>query len=383
MEQVLKDCLVLDLSRLLPGPYCSMMLADFGARVICIEDRRFENESLPEFQGVNRNKEHMALNLKSDKGKAIFYKLAEKADVILEGFRPGTAKKLGVGYEDIFQINPAVVYCSISGYGQNGPLKNQAGHDVNFLGESGVLSLIGEKNRMPQIPGIQIADLTGGMYGVIGILLALHAREKTGKGEYIDISMTDALISLLPYAAGCIRTYGNAPERGNAQLSHRFACYNVYETADGKYITLGALEPRFWENVCEYFGVPEYIPHQFDEEKKEEIIEYFKSRFIQKSKDEWIDEFVVNTSTDFCIGGVNEAEEALTGENAAARKMVITCRDTDGDTFSALGNPVKLENNPPTYRSAPPSFGRDTNKILEELGLTRQEILELKESNIV
>ena len=181
---------VIDLSRLLPGPYCSMILADHGARVIAVENKRFMADGLF-FNTINRNKEHMSLNLKSDAGQQIFSKLIEKADVLMEGFRPGVVDRLGVDYESVRKVNPKIIYCSITGYGQDGPFRDRVGHDVNYLSFSGVLNLIGEPDRPPSIPGIQIADVAaGGMNAAIGILLALFAREKTGRGQYIDISMT-------------------------------------------------------------------------------------------------------------------------------------------------------------------------------------------------
>ena len=191
---------VIDLSRLLPGPYCSMILADHGARVIAVENKRFMADGLF-FNTINRNKEHMTLNLKTDAGQQIFFKLIEKADVLLEGFRPGVVGRLGVDYESVRKVNPNIIYCSITGYGQDGPFRDRVGHDVNYLSFSGVLNLIGEPDRPPSIPGIQIADVAaGGMNAAIGILLALFAREKAGRGQYIDISMTDGMVGFLPLA---------------------------------------------------------------------------------------------------------------------------------------------------------------------------------------
>ena len=191
---------VIDLSRLLPGPYCSMILADHGARVIAIEGRQFVADGLF-FNTINRNKEHMSLNLKTEEGKQIFSRLVEKADVVLEGFRPGVVDRLGVDYGSVRKVNPKIIYCAITGYGQDGPFRDRVGHDVNYLSFAGVLNLMGEADRPPSIPGIQIADIAaGGMNAAIGILLALFAREKTGKGQYIDISMTDGMVGFLPIA---------------------------------------------------------------------------------------------------------------------------------------------------------------------------------------
>jgi len=242
---------VLDLSRLLPGPFCSMILADHGARVIAIEDKRFVSEA-----GANttvyRNKEHMTLNLKTKPGRDIFFSMADKADIILEGFRPGVTKRLGVDYDSIAAVNPGIIYCSISGYGQTGPYRNEAGHDVNYLSVSGVLDLFGEKDRPPSIPGIQIADMAGGgMNAAIGILMALYSREQTGRGQYIDISMTDGSLSLLSLVLSLKQFTGMPVNRADSFLSHRYACYNTYETADNRYslVRLKAGSGKIYVNI--------------------------------------------------------------------------------------------------------------------------------------
>ncbi|MBW1836364.1 MAG: CoA transferase [Deltaproteobacteria bacterium] len=380
MSGALKDILVLDLSRLFPGPYCSMILADHGARVIAIEDRRFEKEYMPILSNINRNKEHMTLNLKNGKGQDIFFSLAKKADVVLEGFRPGVTQRLGVGYEDIRKINPGIIYCSITGYGQTGALRNQVGHDVNYLGHSGVLSLIGPQNGPPYIPGIQVADMVGGLNGAIGIMLALHAREKTGTGQHIDVSMTDAMMAMLPIVAGFHWVFGAPPEKGNALLSHRYACYNIYQTKDAKYITLGALEPRFWEAVCHYFEVPEYIPLQFDEPSKELLIDFFKKVFLKKTRDEWMEIF---SNTDTCIGRVLTVDEALDGDYSRSRNMVVKLEQPGQDPVPVLGIPIKMTANPGSIRSLPPKFGENTRPILEELGFSITEIQHMSDEGVI
>jgi crotonobetainyl-CoA:carnitine CoA-transferase CaiB-like acyl-CoA transferase len=380
MNGALENCLVLDLSRLLPGPYCSMILADHGARVIAIEDRRFEQDALPVLAGINRNKEHMTLNLKSAKGKEIFFRLVRRADVVMEGFRPGVAARLGVDYASLKAVRPDLIYCSITGYGQNGPLKDLAGHDVNFLGYSGALSLMGPKDGPPCIPGLQLGDLSGGLYAAVGVLMALYAREKTGKGQYIDISMTDTLMAMLPFPAGILNAAGRPPGRGDWLLSHRYACYNVYETRDGKYITLGALEPRFWRNLCDHFGVPEYGPLQFDEDRKGEIITYFQDAFRKKTRAEWAETF---KDRDVCLGELLELEEALSSGCAATRHMTETLETADGKTPPMLGTPVKLSETPGSVRTPPPTFGRDTAAILKELGCAPGEIRDMAAEGII
>jgi len=370
MSGALQGIKVIDLSRMLPGPYCSMILADHGARVIAIEDRRYMTDDVF-ISPVNRNKDHMTLNLKTEEGKAIFFRLAEDADVLMEGFRPGVAKRLGVDYESLRKVNKNLIYCSITGYGQDGPYRDMAGHDVNYLSFSGVLDLIGEKGRSPCIPGIQIADLVGGgMNAAIGILLALAARARTGEGQYIDISMADGMLSLLPVPLQIIQKQGQVPSRSDTKLSHRYACYNVYETADGKYLSIGAVENRFWVNLCELFGVPEYGPLQYDEDRREEIVDFLRKTFKNKTLEEWIE---VLGERDVCWGKVQNISEALNDQLFAERGMVDELQDGTGGSSTSLGIPIKLSNTPGSLRTPPVEFGGSTRKILEELGYTKTE----------
>jgi crotonobetainyl-CoA:carnitine CoA-transferase CaiB-like acyl-CoA transferase len=370
---------VLDISRLLPGPYCSMILADHGARVIAIEDRRYAGEFGATFT-VLRNKSHMTLNLKSEAGRGIFYGMAKKADVILEGFRPGVAGRLGVDYEAVSAVNPRIIYCSITGYGQEGPCREVAGHDVNYLSVSGVLDLIGERDRPPSIPGIQIADLTGGMNGVIGILLALYAREKTGRGQYIDISMTDGSLSLMPLVMSFRQITGSPVTRSDSILSHRYACYNTYETADKRYLSIGAVENRFWKNLCNYFGVPEYIPLQYDDSRKQEIIDFYREKIREKSLAYWESAF---SSLDICWGPVRTLDEALEAPLFCEREMVLELKAKDGQSSKVLGIPVKLSNTPGSVRTPPPGFGEDTQDILRELGYSNTQIRRLLDEGVI
>lgn len=380
MKGALQDCLVLDLSRLLPGPYCSMILADHGARVIAIEDRRFENGSLPVIEGINRNKEHMTLNLKSDKGKAIFFDLARRADVILEGFRPGVTARLGVDYASVKAVNPRIVYCSLTGYGQTGPLRDLAGHDINFTGYGGALSLIGPADGPPCIPGVQLGDLSGALYAAIGILMALHARERTGEGQYIDVAMTDSVTALLPYAAGMFWRTGRPPKRGDSDWSHRFAYYNIFETRDGQHLAMAPLEPRFWKTVCEWFGRPDFIPSQHDPSRQAEMIGFFRNAFLEKDLAEWT---AIFTELDVCIGEVSEVDAVLRGENARAREMVVHLEGEDGAAMPFLGTPVKLDRTPGGVRTPPPAFGRDTAAVLRELGYGENDIAALSDEGAV
>ncbi|OEU66594.1 MAG: carnitine dehydratase [Desulfobacterales bacterium PC51MH44] len=362
---------VLDLSRLLPGPFCSMILADHGARVISVEDKRFMADDLF-ITTVNRNKEHMSLDLKTPEGKEIFFRLVSKTDILLEGFRPGVVDRLGIEYDTVRKVNPKIIYCSITGYGQTGPYRNRAGHDVNFLGYSGVLDLMGEPDRPPSIPGVQIADIAGGgMNAVIGVLLALWDRGRSGKGQYIDISMTDGMVSLLPLTLFLQQRTGEVPRRGEALLSHRYACYNTYETADGRYISIGAVENRFWKQLCEHLRVPEYTPLQHDESRRHEIIDFMRKTFKKMTLAEWEAELA---DLDICWGRIQSLEEVLQDPLFREREMVVDIRQKNGEEHLTLGVPVKLSETPGTIRTPPVGFGDSTVSILKELGYTADQI---------
>ena len=371
---------VLDLSRLLPGPYCSMVLADHGARVIAIEDKRFAAEAGGS-AAVYRNKTHMTLNLKSDQGRQIFFHLVKSADVVLEGFRPGVTKRLGVDYDAVSAVNPQIIYCSITGYGQEGPYAGIPGHDVNYLSIAGVLDLIGEKDRPPSIPGFQIADIAGGgMNGVIGILLALYARHSSGKGQYIDISMTDGSLSLLSLAVYLKEMTGLPLNRGDSFLSHRYACYNTYETSDHRYLSIGAVENRFWQQLCNFFEVPEYGPLQYDEQRREEIKGFMRDQFKSKTLAEW--EKMLE-GLEICWAPIRTPDEALTSDLFKAREMVTDLTYPDGKTRKALGVPVKMSQTPGCIKSPPPNFGQDTAAVLKEFGYTDQQIDEFRQQGVL
>jgi crotonobetainyl-CoA:carnitine CoA-transferase CaiB-like acyl-CoA transferase len=380
MGGALEGITVIDLSRMLPGPYCSMILADHGARVIAIEDKKFKADDLF-IAPVNRNKDHMTLNLKSKEGQSIFFQLVREADVLMEGFRPGVTKRLGIDYEIITTVNPQIIYCSITGYGQDGPCRDVAGHDVNYISFAGILDMIGEKDRPPCIPGIQIADLVGGgMNAAIGILLAIVAREKTGKGQYIDISMTDGMVGLLSIPLHILQKNNSVPQRSDTFLSHRYACYNVYETADRRYISIGAVENRFWQNLCGVLGVPEYVPLQYDDNHREEILAFFRKAFKKKTLDQWAKEL---SDKDVCWGRIQNLPEVLNDPLFLARDMVSEVKDNKGKSVTMLGIPVKLSDTPGSIRSSAVGFGGSTGRILAELGYTKQEIKRLTEKGVV
>jgi len=371
---------ILDLSRLLPGPYCSMILADHGARVIAIEDRRFMDDGLF-FSQAYRNKEHMSLNLKTEEGKEIFFRLVNDADVILEGFRPGVVERLGVDYDTVCKVNQKIIYCSISGYGHTGPYRDRAGHDVNYLSISGALDLVGQANHPPSIPGIQIADIAGGgMNAAIGILMALFARERTGKGQYIDISMTDGMVGFMPAAFFLKQITGQFPERGDSMLSHRYACYNTYETADGRYISVGAVENRFWKKLCEFLEVPEYAQLQYDENRRQEIIDFLKATFLKKTFAQWKKDLA---GIDACCEPIQNLSEVLKDPLFREREMIVEVAGKDGKKTLTIGVPVKLSETPGSVSTQPVAFGENTATILKELGYSKKQVKELSDMKAI
>lgn len=370
---------VLDLSRLLPGPYCSMILADHGARVIAIEDKKQYATDGLFLPTVQRNKEHISLDLKTDAGKEIFFRLVQDADVVIEGFRPGVVQRLGVDYQSIRAVKNDIIYCSITGYGQTGAARNRVGHDINYLGDSGVLDLIGHPDQPPVIPGIQIADIAGGLNGAIGILLALHARQHSGRGQQIDISMTDGVLAFLPVAQYAL-TLGESPRRGDNMLSHRFACYNTYATADGRYMAVGALENRFWRALCKAMDLEQFADLQYEEGRRTEIIEAFRAKFMQHPASHWQE---MLGPSELCVSCIRTLEEALAAPMFQEREMVTQLTTSDGSSETALGIPVKLSETPGTLRSPSVGFSESTGKVLKEIGYTEEQIKELLARGVI
>lgn len=379
MTQSLTGIRVLDLSRMLPGPYCSMILADHGADVISIEDHRFLGDDLY-FDVLNRNKKHMSLNLKSSEGLTIFLQLADQADVIIEGFRPGVVGRLGVDYDTIARRNPRIIYCSISGYGQDGPYRDKAGHDVNYLSSAGILEMIGPRDGAPTIPGVQFADICGSMNSVIGILLALQARATSGRGQYIDISMTDGMLGYLSLPLLIQHRQGRKIGRSDQLLSHRYGCYNTYRTADGAHIAVGAVENRFWKQLCELLEIGRYRDLQYDETRREEIISALADIFMTRTAAQW--EQLLD-GHDVCCSRVLTPDEVTEHPLFIEREMVVDWRRPDGTASKMFGIPVKLSDTPGAIRTEPAGFGQHTDEILESLGYSPEIIGDLRARKII
>ncbi len=395
MPHALEGLKVIDLSRLLPGPYCSMVLADLGADVIKIEDpglgdysryQGFKKGAKPRssFEILNRNKRSLTLNLKSDAGKEILKKLCATADVVLEGFRPGVMDRLGVGYETLKAINPKIVYCAITGYGQDGPYKNRPGHDLNYLGYAGIIDMTGPKDGTPSIIGTQVADLAGGaLSAVVGILAALQARNVTGKGQFVDIGMMQASFALnilnwseqLDHAEKDIR-------RGDTNITGKFACYGVYRCQDGRYVTLGALEAKFWENFCKRTGHEEWIPIQLSEDPavKARLQKEVTDLFLSKPASHWLG---LLEEEDICFGPVSSVRESANDPQLKFSGMFYDAPNSAGEPMKHISLGIKLSATPAVHQRPAPKSSEHTELILGELGYDGAAISKLKGEGVV
>ncbi|MBI4308137.1 MAG: CoA transferase [Chloroflexi bacterium] len=399
MPMALEGTKVLDLSRYAPGLYCSMILGDMGADVIRIEE--------PEARGrraalqttvtspvrdkvdaratahhvLDRNKRSIAIDLKNEAGRTLFYRMVETADVLLEGYRPGVAKRLGVGYDDLSRINPRLVYCSLTGYGQDGPYQNLVGHDINYISIAGALGVIGLKDSPPAIPNNFLADYAGGgLHAALGICLALLARHKTGCGQYVDTSMTDGVVSLMCHLYAEYFNDGKVPQRGAEQLNGAAPYYHVYQTKDNKWISVGSIEPYFYESLCKLLGCEDCIPNQHDSSLWPQRIERFGKAFRQRTRDEW---FQRMSEVDVCVGKIYDMNEVENDPQMRHRQMVIEVPHAELGNIKQVGIAVKLSATPGKVRRLAPTRGQDTDAVLQEYGYSAGEIARLRESGAV
>jgi len=391
MSTALAGIRVLDLSRLLPGPFCSMLLADFGAEVIKVEDPRGGDyiRQWPPRIGknsgfhvvLNRNKRSCTLNLKARAGKEIFRQLAGSADVVLEGFRPGVMARLGLDYRSLHAINPRLVYCSVSGYGDHGPRAQRAGHDINYLALGGILSHSGR--RHPTLSGVQVADLGGGgLLAAFSIVMALLVRERQGAGQYLDISMLDGSLLWNCLRWGKYLADGEIPRPGDDMLNHGFACYNLYETRDGRYMALGAIEPQFWEAFCAAVARPEWRRANYFEPgpHQEDLKVAVAGLFREKTQAEWVAHLAQH---DCCCEPVLNLDEAMNDSHTRARQMVVDLVHESWGAYRQLGVAPKFSRTPGTLRSHAPELGEHTEAILQELGYAAAQIGELRRQGVV
>jgi alpha-methylacyl-CoA racemase len=395
MSGALEGIRVLDLSRLLPGGFCSLLLADFGAEVLKVEDTGMgdyvrwappgyegaeESAQSALFLALNRGKRSIRVNLKEERGRVVLLRLAGEYDVLLESFRPGVLDRLGVGYERLREENPGLVYCAITGYGQDGPFTGRSGHDMNYLGLNGLLGLTGEADGPPIQSAGQIADIGGGgLMAAFGILAALRERDRSGQGQLVDVSMFDGSLSWLALVAAKYLRDGDAPQRGDLELAGGLICYRPYACRDG-WVTLGALEPKFWQAWCQGVGREDLVGKQFERPGSEAHAEVERI-FIERTRDEW-QRFA--SEHDCCLEPVLGLDEALDSELVRAREMVVELEQPGAtDPVRLLGAPVKLSRTPGGPAGPGPGFGQHTDEVLTALGYAEAEIAELKESGAV
>ena len=384
MGQPLSGIRILDLSRLLPGAYASQMMADFGADVIKVEEPgtgdygRFMPPHGPGgmslyFVAINRNKRSITINLKTEQGREIFQRMVRQADVVLESFRPGVMERLGLSYEQLKELHPGIIYCAISGYGQDGPYRLRAGHDLNYAGYAGLLHYNRSSYGEPAMPPTQLGDLAGGSYmAIIGILTAIVGRTQTGVGRKIDVSMTEGVMSLLPLVTTTYLNTGKAPRPGHSSLDGGLPCYNIYETKDGKHVTLAALEPKFWHTFCTHVGHLELLPFHMPvgPGEREQAMDMLRAIFKTKTRDEWVAEL---GETDACIGPVYSIDEALNDPHAQSRGISVSS-GAGTETFQTLPSFPRISENEYEQRYAPPTIGEHTADLLHEAGYSDEEI---------
>ena len=391
MAGTLDGVRILDLSRLLPGPYCTMVLADLGAEVVKVEDPvqgdyirwipPYLGKASARYLVLNRNKKSITLNLKDPEGAEIFFKLLPKFDVVVDSFRPGVLEKMGVGYEKAAQVNPRIIYCALTGYGQDGPYSRRAGHDINYIGYSGVLSLTAPKDGKPVPPGTQLGDLGGALNGVIGILAALLERAASGRGQFVDVSLADSAFSTIPMIFGNIEA-GEPPARpGKSRLNGGVACYNTYRTSDGEYVCLGAIEPKFFSRFCSLVGREDLEVLHLDSGKGQLKLEQeLTDLFLTKTKREWCE---LLEEEDVCFGPVNFPEQAMEDPQMTARKMLIDVPVGEGRTMRQTALPFKLSRTPPGAPKRPPEIGEHTAEILGGIGLAAQDLELLRKRKVI
>jgi alpha-methylacyl-CoA racemase len=403
MAGALDGIKILELTRVGPGAFCTMMLADMGAEVLKIEappsgklagsgaSAKPEDARKLATSFTNRNKKSMTLNLKDPAGQAILQELAKSYDVLVEGFRPGVMQRLGGDYETLKKLNPRLIYCALSGYGQDGPYRDYPAHDLNYLSLAGVANLIGQPEGPPAIPLNIVADYAGAsMHGVTGIMFALFARERTGKGQFVDVSYLDTTISLLA-ATPNVRDYfadDIMPGRGKGLFGGGYAYYGFYETKDRKMITIGCTEPWLWENLCDAINRPDLkdcgmTPGDFSGSATERHT-YARAElqrfFLTKTRDEWFD---ILTKADVCVGKVYDVPEVFQDPQVRHRQMAVELDHPVTGKVTHVGVAVKLSNTPGSIRSFAPALGQNTEDVLRAIGYSATQIAELREKRVV
>ena len=398
--QPLEGLKVLDLTSLLPGPLCTMILGDYGAEIIKVENvetgdpTRFAGSSYKGgkgpvgtlFKHLNRNKKSLALDLKNEEGREILKALAAASDILVEGFRPGVMDRLGLGYRVLSGLNGRLVYAAITGYGYKGPYRDKAGHDLNYTALSGLLELSAGEDGKPVVPATQIADIGGGaLMALNGIMFALYERERTGAGRFVDVSMTRGLLPWLAYPASFLDAGAELPRCGRGLLSGSFACYNIYETGDGKFMSLGALEPVFWRRFCEAVGKEQWIDRQYAQEQDQpvgnrELIQEVRTLFKSKSRKEWE---VIFANLDACCEPVLDLNEAIKHPLSQEGNYWLEATPAKAAKTTRVGFPLLFSGQVGELRLPPPEHGEHTLEILEKLDYDYSDLEEMKKRGII
>ena len=389
MDEPLKGIKVLDLSRLLPGPYCTLLLADLGADVIKIEEPDkgdYMRQLIPGvYEAVNRNKRSLTLNLKNKEGREILYRIARSTDVLVESFRPNVTTKIGIDYSTIEKINRSIIYCSISGYGQDGLYRDRPGHDINYLGIAGALSIPGEINKKPARPGLPIADLSSGLFAAFSILAAITLRGKTGKGQYIDVAMTDGLISWMSVRAGDFLLGSTAPVQEN-EMEHLSPSNAIFQTKDKKKMTIGAIENNFWIKLCEVLHLNEfldgedYTTNTKRVKKGKEIYKRLQRLFLKKTRDEWLK--ILDEAGVPC-GPVYSYQETFEDPHVRERELFTQIEYRGEKLLKQVRFPIKFSDFEPRIYYPPPEMGEHTESILLEEGFSKEEMKILREHGVI
>ncbi len=390
MFKLLEGVKILDLTRLLPGGYATLLLADMGAEVLKIEDPwqgdyirdfapKIGGTDSAHFCALNRNKKSFKLNLKEREGKEVFYNLVKEYDILVEGFRPGVMEKLELGYEKLAGYNPALIYCSLSGYGQDGPYRLRPGHDINYISIAGAMGINGRRDDDPVVPAFQVADIGGGgLLGAVGILAAYINKQRTGKGQYIDVAMLDGVVSWLTMYITAFLAYGHKPERGGEQLNGGQICYNVYRTKDGRHVSVGNIEKKFWEEFCRVSGMTGLLDLQTSGGKEE--FDAMKQFFQSRTRDEIVEMF---NGVDTCIEPVLDFSEVMEHPQVVHRGLITGLEFPDGVTVKTVGHPLKFTGAAEEKDGLPPALGEHTEEVLVRLGYGRERINELKARKII
>ena len=391
-KDALTGLTVLDLTRLLPGAFCTQMLADLGAEVIKVEEpgrgdynREFPPLNVKEsgsFLLLNRNKKSITVNLKTEEGKTVLRRLAARADILVEGFRPGVMDRLGVGYETLKAENPRLIYCAISGFGQDGPYAKTPGHDLNYMALAGALQLFGKAGEGPIVPGLSIADQGGGsLMAAFGILAAVLARGQTGRGQFVDVSMTDGLVAWLPYHAADYFFAGVEPKGGERRFLGQAPCYNVFRCADGRHITLGLIEEIFWNRFCDLVGLSDLKEAQWPEGAEAEAqMRRVADLMATKSCDDWM---ALLGPADLPVAPVNTMREAFDDPQLKHREMLLEMEHPVEGRIPQLGFPIKFSDTPGRLRTPPPLLGEHNDEVLQSLGYTAEDITDMRRKSAI